>query len=103
MALLRPLVQKSARSTHLSDLGASWEIVARLGKIQPDATVWSEPFWVGAEEGQKLDLVARVYGDNIPSVLEVPIRILIDVAEGWLNADEDEDVPTRTRDGSASK
>ncbi len=78
-----------ARTTDVKDLGASWEVEARFDKIQPTATAWSKPFWIGSERALELPLVARVYGDNIPKAIDVPIQITIDVAEGDLNLDDE--------------
>jgi Schlafen, AlbA_2 len=84
------------RSTSVDDCGDHWEIDARLGKIQPDATVWSLPFWLGSPLALDLALVARVFGDNIPTPIDVPLMIAIEIQEGWLddehqNGDDDAD------------
>jgi hypothetical protein len=79
------------RSTSVDDCGAHWEIDARLGKIQPEATVWSLPFWLGSPAPLELPLVARLFGDNIPRPIEVPLRIAIAPEEAWLDDEDDED------------
>lgn len=95
MDLVMPIVARSftrpTRSSDVSDVGSAFEVVARLGKIQPGATVWSKPFWVGSSVACDLALVARVYGDNISAVIEVPIQIKIETTAAYLE-DEDEDV-----------
>lgn len=80
---------RPTRSSDVSDVGSAFEVVARLGKIQPGATVWSKPFWVGSSIACDLSLVARVYGDNIPAVIEVPIQIKIETVEGDLDEDDE--------------
>ncbi len=75
-------------STSVDDCGDHWEIDARLGKIQPGATVWSLPFWLGSPVALDLALVARVFGDNIPTPIDVPLTVAIRIEEGWLD-DED--------------
>lgn len=65
------------RSTSVADRGDHWEIDARLGKLQPDATVWSLPFWMGRAAPLALNLVVRVFGDNIPTPIEMPLTISI--------------------------
>lgn len=77
-------------STFVEDAGSHWEIVAELGKIQPNAHAWSEPFWIGSPEPRTLSLNARVYGDNISRQISVPMQVTIKIKEGWL-PDEDSD------------
>lgn len=78
------------RTTNVDDCGGHWEIEARLGKIQPNAEVWSLPFWLGSPVPMDLRLVARVFGDNIATPIDVPLKIVIEVGQGWLDDDEAE-------------
>jgi hypothetical protein len=88
---MREVFYRPERSTSVADLGATWELVARLGKIQPNATVWSEPFWLGGTEPCELQMVAHVYGDNIVPSMEVPISVTVVVEPGWLDPEGDDD------------
>lgn len=84
-------VRSATRWTRVRDLGENWEIVATLGKIQPAATVWSLPFWIGSEVERELTLKARVFGDNIPKAIELTAVLKVDLGEGFLDDDvEDE-------------
>ncbi len=65
------------------DVGDEWEVVAKLGKIQPHATVWSEPFWIGTRVAHDLELVARIFGDNISTPIDVPLK-LASASRRWL-------------------
>lgn len=78
------------RTTSVDDCGDHWEIDARLGKIQPDATVWSLPFWLGSPVPLHLPLVARVFGDNIAPPIDVPVTIAVEVGEDWLDEEKDD-------------
>lgn len=74
----------SAISTRVSDRGEAWELSARLGKVQPNATVWGAEFWIGSPLPREVILAARVYADNIPEKTEVALRVAIKVEQGWL-------------------
>ena len=91
---LRP----STRTTSVDDCGDHWEIDARLGKIQPDATVWSLPFWLGSPVPLHLPLVARVFGDNIATPIDVPVTITVEVGEGWLDDEDADDTDDEAND-----
>ncbi|MCB9702287.1 MAG: ATP-binding protein [Myxococcales bacterium] len=87
---------RRARATAVEDQEAATKVVACLGKIQPGDTVWSEPFWIGSTVGCELSLSARVLGDNIPVVIDVPIAIRLDIVEGYF--DDGEDSAAEARD-----
>ncbi len=56
-------------STRVRDRGETWELSARLGKVQPNATVWSFEFWIGSTVPREVPLVARVYADGVALIL----------------------------------
>jgi hypothetical protein len=89
------VVPASAMMTKVSDRGDHWEITARLGKIQPDATAWSKPFWMSSSYPHATSFTARLFGDNIPKPIDAPFRIDIEVKHGHVAdvsdyADDDE-------------
>jgi len=85
-ALSLPRVRaKVTRYTVVTEVDLAWEVEAAVGKIQPNATAWSLPFWIGSDEVREFALVARVFGDNIAKAIEVPMTIGIDVAHGFLD------------------
>jgi hypothetical protein len=57
--------------TRVEDAGTHWKVLARIGKIQPSASEWSKPFWIGSPLPQNLDLVATVCADNLPRRIAV--------------------------------
>jgi hypothetical protein len=70
----------------------SWEISSRLGKIQPDATVWSDPFYIGSTVPVDLVVTARIFGDNISRPIDVSLTIGIEVEEHFYDKEYDGDV-----------
>lgn len=70
--------------TTIHDEPESWELRARLGKVQPNATVWSAEFWIGSTTAREVPLIARVYADNIAERTEVSLQIAIKVEHGFL-------------------
>jgi hypothetical protein len=85
----RPFVEP-VRTTVTTGCGDRWEVIARLGKIQPDETVWSAPFWVGSPVPRDLSVLARVFGDNIATPIDVPLTVSIQVENGWLEEERSE-------------
>lgn len=90
-------IRPPKRWTRVTDLGDRWEITAALGKIQPTATEWSAPLWIGSAVARDLTLKARVLGDNLPKAIEVTVALKIEVQEDFLDdevldeADEETD------------
>lgn len=81
-------------SSRVNDIGDRWELVMKLGKIQPSATVWSKPFWIGSTKPMELSLEARVFADNFARQIAIPISIGIDTETGYFKDsydDEEED------------
>jgi hypothetical protein len=84
---------RGKRYTQVTEIGDVWEVLAVIGKVQPQATVWSLPFWIGSAEPCDLPVVARLYGDNVGRAVEVPFNIRIDLTEGLLDRSLIEDDP----------
>lgn len=61
-----------------------WELVVQIGKVQPGASVWSDPLWIGSSVSRCLALAARLYADNIPRAFETQLDIQIDTEEAAL-------------------
>lgn len=51
----------------------------RLGKIQPGASSWSEPIWIGAHTPCEIATTIRVFADNLPKVIAVDVAIAVEV------------------------
>ena len=81
-------LQSEHVATQVDDAGTHWKVVARIGKIQPNASEWSKPFWIGSPLPQNLNLVARVYADNLSRQIAVPLQVEIQISSVWLCADE---------------
>lgn len=81
---------RSSRSISIDSVRDTLQLEARLGKIQPGAEAWSRSFWIGCDVPKALNLVACLYGDNIPAS-EVPIEIKIEATEGYIDGDQDDD------------
>jgi hypothetical protein len=78
------------KTTVVSDRGGRWEMVARLGKVQPGEDGWSRPFWLGSPDPVTLNLVAKVFADNIPVPIDVPLRVTIQTKDGGQLGPEEE-------------
>jgi hypothetical protein len=74
--------------TRVEDAGTHWEVTARIEKVQPNASAWSERFWIGSFLPQKLDLVARAYADNLSRPIAVSLQVEIRVEHAWLGVGE---------------
>jgi hypothetical protein len=45
-----------------------------------------QPFWLGSDNACRIETLAKIQGDNIPSLIEVPMTITVAVKDGWLQA-----------------
>jgi hypothetical protein len=66
------------RRTDVRDIGTYFELSAHVGKVQPNAVVWSLPFWIGSSRPCDLSLKARIFGDNLAALFEIPLAIKIE-------------------------
>lgn len=64
--------------THIQEADDTWELVARMGKIQPGARVWSAPFWVGTESKVELPIQLQAFADNIAKPFQATLNLTID-------------------------
>ena len=88
------LVNLSHSDTSVVVRDAEVELTARMGKIQPDDTIWSDPFWVGGEDAANLTLAVRVYADN----LSPPVTGVFDIALAPRSIPYDEFLPGEEND-----
>jgi len=87
--MLRPF-HRTAIDTVVRDFDGFVEITARLGKVQPNATVWSSPCYVGSLTPMELAIDAQVFGDNI-STPDIHFTIKITTKRGWVNESREDD------------
>ncbi len=59
------------------ELQRSFELTLRLGKIQPAATAWSDPFWLGSNRTRTVPLSVRVFADNLPRPVDASVDLEI--------------------------
>jgi hypothetical protein len=88
VSIARFALQPQRIVTRVEDAGTHWEVTARIEKVQPNASAWSERFWIGSFLPQKLDLVARAYADNLSRPIAVSLQVEIRVEHAWLGAGE---------------
>lgn len=81
----------ASRVTHVRSLADTWEVDARITKVQPKATEWSAPFFVGCESEIDLDLVAEVFADNMTGAPDVPVKVAITVEHRCLTDGTDQE------------
>jgi hypothetical protein len=78
-------------TTQVEEMAGEWELAARVGKVQPNGTVWSQPFWIGSDRARELSLKARIHADNISRELIFPVDVSINVVSEYLEDADDED------------
>ncbi|WP_394849692.1 ATP-binding protein [Pendulispora brunnea] len=81
---------RNAPTTTVRETLQSWEVTADIGKIQPNATSWSAPFWLGSTSPCDLSVTAQVLGDNISTRTEVTLQFEIYVNEESLTIEVDD-------------
>jgi len=82
------LVGGPQSSTYVNREDDDWLLEAHLGKIQPSASVWSDPFWIGSSEEGTHAFTARLFGDNVPRAIESELLISFKTESGWLEKAE---------------
>lgn len=62
--------------------GDGWSVSVDVGKLQPKSDVWiSDRWYVGARRPLQLDVEAKVFADNLPEPISVPLVIKITTTE----------------------
>lgn len=85
---LRPPVQ---HDLHVRRTGQQWQITATFGKIQPKAIAYLRSrLHIGAYQPVTLTLTARLYADNLPAPINVPLHLEIKSTERTVTLDEAE-------------
>jgi hypothetical protein len=62
-------------TTIVKQRGKVHELVAKVGKVQTDATAWSEPFWIGSSVTRVVTLQARVGADGLAKPVRTDIEL----------------------------
>jgi hypothetical protein len=85
---IRDAYSQPRSTTIVHDRGVNWEVVARLGKIQPSASSWSMPFWIGCPNAHAFDITACMFADNISQRVSVSLRVSLEPQIGYLDEDD---------------
>jgi hypothetical protein len=66
----------------VSEYDSEWVATIKVGKLQPKAEFWTYGhLYVATRKPQELEMTARVFGDNIPQPIEIPLRVRVKVEE----------------------
>lgn len=76
------------KNISVNDRKEHWQILAETGNIQPKATAWSDPFYIGGNRNFSFELEAKIYADNLATPLNVPLSMTIETQEQSMNLEE---------------
>ncbi|MEZ5944358.1 MAG: hypothetical protein R3C18_23465 [Planctomycetaceae bacterium] len=65
----------------LTETPDRYEVHVEFGKVQPEATAWSEPLFLGAAESCQFDLAGTLYADELKTPVQVGLRLSFNVTE----------------------
>lgn len=91
MVTIRHLRQPVQHDLHVRRTGDEWQITASFGKIQPRATAYLRSrVHIGAYQPVTSSITARLYADNLPAPIEVPLHLAISSTERTITLDDAE-------------
>jgi len=71
-----PLIHRPNPMIRVTKHGTQWSLVARFGKIQPQAVNWSDDvFYIASAKPLKLEVTARLFADNLHKPKIIPLQI----------------------------
>jgi hypothetical protein len=60
--------------------GSQWTLTVHFGNVQPKSSVWAdEPFYIGSNAEEFLELEAVIYADNLPDPGKVKLTIEFEI------------------------
>lgn len=60
--------------------GSQWTLTIHFGNVQPKSSVWAdEPFYIGSNAEEFLELEAVIYADNLPDPPKVKLNIEFEI------------------------
>lgn len=60
--------------------GSQWTLIIHFGNVQPKSSVWAdEPFYIGSNAEEFLELEAVIYADNLPDPPKVKLNIEFEI------------------------
>lgn len=60
--------------------GSQWTLIIHFGNVQPKSSVWAdEPFYIGSNAKEFLELEAVIYADNLPDPPTVKLNIEFEI------------------------
>ena len=60
--------------------GSQWTLTIHFGNVQPKSSVWAdEPFYIGSNAEEFLELEAVIYADNLPDPPKVKLTIEFEI------------------------
>ncbi|MEG4110032.1 HNH endonuclease signature motif containing protein [Microcoleus sp. S13_C5] len=66
--------------TEVVDHGSQWTLTVHFGNVQPKSSVWAdEPFYIGSNAEEFLELEAVIYADNLPDPPKVKLTIEFEI------------------------
>lgn len=75
--LQRPILPISSNIS-VSKYDRSYLVEVEIGRLQPKAEYWTDAgLYVGARVPSVIDMVAKVFADNLPKPLEFPLRVTV--------------------------
>jgi hypothetical protein len=75
--------------TWVEETKTHWRIHIAFAKLQPHATAWSMPFWLGSISAATIEFVLHVHADNIRRPISKPFSVVLSVEEDWLENEDD--------------
>lgn len=80
---------RNSRWVRIEEYEDVWVITARLGNVQPKATVYTEhTFLIGANKDCTVRLEAQIRADNLPDPVTTPLQINISTKHTSLSVDD---------------
>lgn len=71
-----PLIHRPSPMISVATYGTQWSLVARFGKIQPQAVTWSDDvFYIASAKPLKLQVTASLFADNLHKPKIIPLQM----------------------------
>jgi len=62
--------------------GDNWTVSVKIGKLQPQEETFTSGFlYLGSTEPVQIEMKARIFADNVPCPIEIPLTVNIKVEE----------------------
>lgn len=75
-SLVNQVVEHKASAVTITRRGQRWSLEVEFGDLQPKARSWSDaPVYLGCRSSSAVELSAKLFADNLPDPISVPLGI----------------------------